>query len=204
MNFDDLYKTYGLDIPWWYTGYDPEVAFFLHNYGSIIGDIILDVGCGYSRLADFCITNRKKYLWIDIAKTPIDYNKKYFQSSLVEFIHGSIQDFSWEQQFSCIVDVWCLHCIPTEDHSSILSRYFEILLPGWYIFLRYFSSPLDGTIFHIDTIPIVGITDKTIDVFIHSYNLSILYSEIDADSFDLATRKTILLQKNNHAKSSPL
>ena len=204
MNFDDLYKVYGLDIPWWHTWYDPEVAAFLHTYGSIIGNMILDVGCGYSRLADFCILHKKKYLWLDIAKSPIDYNKKYFQSTFVEFINGSIQDFSSEQQFSCIIDIWCLHCIPSGDHAFILSRYFEMLLPGWYIFLRYFSSSIESPLFHIDTVPIVGVMDKAIDNFIHLYDLSILHSEIDTVSFDLAARKSILLQKNIYAKSSPL
>lgn len=204
MTFEDLYKTYALDIPWWYTWYDREVVFFLNKYGSIIGDSILDIGCWYSRLASFCIENKKKYVGIDIAKTPIEYNKTHFKSNFINFFHTSIQDFDWDHFFSCIIDIWCLHCISSDDHSSILSHYFDILLPGWYIFLRYFSSAIDEPIFYIDTVPIVGITETIINNFIIEYSLSTIYSEIDTISFDLAPRKSILLYKNIYAKSSPL
>ncbi len=195
INFNSLYENYRKDIPWGYVWHEEEIAIFLENYISQIGFHILDVWCWYSRLAEFFIKQEKDYTGIDIAQIPIHYNKIYFDSPFAHFYQTDIENFVSKIPFSCIIDIGCLHCIESIKQNQILTHYLDLLESNWYLFLRYFMNWNIPPLFYIEDTPIYWVEESIIQWFIEKYNLHVLFTKLDTESFDLTTRKTLLLRK---------
>ncbi len=192
--FDLLYKKYGINIVWWSSWIEPEILYVFEKYWAMWWDNILDVGCGYSKIAEKCIRKNKRYLWIDISSIPIDYNIKKFASNNISFLTSSIIDFQYEDRFDCIIDIGCLHCIDTSQHMAILLKYDKLLQSGGYICIRFFENNEETPLFFIDNVPIWWVSRQKILSFIK--NKYTLIEEIkDTTQFDLCVRSTYILQK---------
>lgn len=75
--------------------------FFINNIDT--EDIVLDVGCGNGFNTYLIAKKAKKVIGIDINKENIDYAKKKFSQSNIEYILGDILDFSYNHKFNVIV-----------------------------------------------------------------------------------------------------
>ena len=106
-----------------------HVTFVLHKLSNLpLGAKILDVGCGYGRIAKELIT-----LYPDLNVEGIDICKSFadqFERSVGPCFHGAIEDYRPKQRFDAILAVTSLMYLEENARCAAVQRLWAALKPG--------------------------------------------------------------------------
>lgn len=196
MTFSEIYTHYGREIPWGFYKFDTDVFDMFLRYRSLFWENWLDVWCGYSPWLGYIQENNIQYIGLDIVESVLFQNQIRFPNKNIQFILGDIRDIDFQKNtFSCIIDLWCLHCIPSNFHKDILAKYAQYTQPGGYIFIRFFQSDDQVTpLFYIDGVPIWWINrSQLLDSLREMFLLVEEY--VDSNQFDITNRISLILKK---------
>ena len=202
-SFDDLYERDWRKIVWNTNQIESEILFFINNYWSDLNWYFLDVWCWYSKIPDWCVLNQKKYIWIDISTTLVEYQKRIYNLNYnINFHSIDILDFKINKSsVSCILDIWCFHFIPFNNQLWILDKYHQGLEKHGYIFIRFFTSKnlinIDNNLplFYIENIPVWWADFVFIYNFFLEYEYEFVHIMKDTTNFIMADRLTLILKK---------
>ena len=75
--------------------------FFVNNITA--GDVVLDIGCGKGENASDVAGKAKKVVAIDIKPSNIDYAKKTYNKTNLEFITGDVLNYNFDCKFDKII-----------------------------------------------------------------------------------------------------
>ncbi|MCY0096400.1 class I SAM-dependent methyltransferase [Hoeflea ulvae] len=123
--------------------------FSSHNYSTV-----LDLGCGYGRVADSFISNGFKYTGIDISKDALETAKKQYPQG--KFIQGDLRNIKLDSKFDVVSILYVLvHFVDDSDWKSFLRTACEYLTPGGkLVFADHFPTERSSPVAHAVSRPI--------------------------------------------------
>ncbi len=129
-------------LPWFYTGLDPDIATALDRLG-LAGGRLLDLGCGPGTQAVALATRGFDVTASDVSGTAVASARKLAarKGADIAFFTDDILHSGLEGPFEVIVDRGVFHCFDdTADQDAYLSSIRRLLVPGGTLLLKCFHA----------------------------------------------------------------
>lgn len=115
---------------------------------------VLDLGCGYGRVAGSYISNGMNYTGVDISQDTLDIAKNRNPEGV--FIQSDLRDVEIDSKYDVISILYVLvHFVNDSDWEKLIRRACNILRPdGRLVFADYFPSERSSPVEHVVSRPI--------------------------------------------------
>jgi SAM-dependent methyltransferase len=134
--FEQLYKAAGGDadaIPWADRTANPNLVAWLDREKIVgRGRRALVVGCGLGDDAEALSRRGFDVTAFDIAPTAIDWCKKRFTETKIDFVAADLLDppKQWSRAFDFVFESYTLQAVPPEVRDRMIPRVAEFVAPG--------------------------------------------------------------------------
>jgi len=118
---------------------DEENRYCIQLYDHVVNKVdlkgkeVLEVGCGRGGGASYITRyfNPSKYIGLDIAKSVIDFNNRYYNVQGLSFVKGFAEDLPYsEAMFDAVVNVESARCYA--NIAKFFAEVYKVLRPGGY------------------------------------------------------------------------
>jgi 2-polyprenyl-3-methyl-5-hydroxy-6-metoxy-1,4-benzoquinol methylase len=134
---DDVYADY-FTVPWNFVPREFDVLDAVLEDPGLQRSQVLDAGCGFGKNS-LVMEPRCKALWgVDISQRAIARCRELVRSPH-RFVVASAHALPWPARFfDRIVDIGCLHCLPTGCEDAV-AEFARVLAPKGVLYLRAFK-----------------------------------------------------------------
>lgn len=100
---------------------------------------VLDLGCGFGKNSTFMEESGFQVFGVDISEAAVARCRELVKHPR-RFVVGSATALPWAaDEFDCVVDVGCLHCLDAEARRLAVEETWRVLRPGGVIYSRTFK-----------------------------------------------------------------
>lgn len=115
---------------------------------------VLDLGCGYGRVAGSFISNRMTYTGVDVSQDALDLAKK--RNPKGRFIQGDLRNVEIKNKYDIVSILYVLvHFVDDSEWEDLIRRACSSLRPGGrLVFADYFPPERSSPVAHVVSRPI--------------------------------------------------
>lgn len=138
------------------------------------GKRVLDIACGAgygSQMLGFA--GARSVVGVDVCPQTVEYARKHYQTSNVEFICANAEQFEWQEKFDVVVSFETIEHLEKPDR--FLDRIHHLLIPGGDFLL---SVPL-GETRHLDRYHLHAFSQEEVLVRLEKARFSVDWHRVD-------------------------